>query len=80
MDIGRRDDDPVELVADPDDAIERMFRFLDLLLPADDVEDLVLVQLWKVTADRNDTDRIIVIDTLAGLAEFFVCIGRLLGP
>src|ERR1035437_652932 len=76
MDVRDGDDQRVWVLFDIEDAMERMLGTLTLLVLTGQIENLLLVRLDEIPAHRDESSRIIVPDSLAGLADYLVRIHR----
>ena len=72
MDLCRRDDNMIAHILDLHDAIERVFRLLDLFLAPNDVQDLVPVPYQERAAQMHFTCRELIVYPVARLANFFM--------
>jgi hypothetical protein len=69
VDIGRADHDPVRHFSDAYDSVQRVLFFLDLFLMVGNRQDLGFMLLSHGACQGDDTRRVLIIDTVAGLAQ-----------
>jgi hypothetical protein len=69
MDVRRVDHDPLHVILDADDPVERMLFLLRLLLVARQTDHLLFVLPGEIAPQRHDTGREFVLDATAGRAQ-----------
>ena len=80
MDLRRRDDDFISRILNIHDAVQRVFRVLDLFLAPHNVEDIVPMLGQERAAQTHFACRKLVVDPVASLAKFFMRAGWPLDP
>ena len=74
VEVCRIDDDPVSILADVDDAVERMLALFGFPLMARQTKDLLLLLASEGAAQFDDAGRELVIDAPAGRTKCFVAV------
>src|SRR5262249_49108809 len=69
VDIRRIDHEPLRVLFDADDPVERMFLLFCLLLMAGEVDHLLLVLAGEITSQSDDARGIFVVDAVARRAQ-----------
>ena len=72
MDVRRSDHEPLRVILNADDPVERMLPLFCVLLVASQADHLILLLLAEVATQRHDPGGEFVIDAAAGCAQLLI--------